>query len=105
MNVSRRYRPDEHLKTGHARGTEHHQAGLQCLPSAKQQEECQRDGNAEERPQPRLPVYDALPVFRQSGHHPFCESVVFYLLLCSLLEEILYQYVFIIGHIRFPLSS
>jgi hypothetical protein len=38
-------------------------------------------------------------------HHFFREAVVFNLLLGSLLEEILYQFVFFFSHIRFVLSS
>jgi hypothetical protein len=68
----------------------YHDAGLQGLPATKDEEKHHTHHHTEHRPEERQPVGLFHLTFGQVHHHPLRESIVLNLLLCSLLEEILY---------------
>jgi hypothetical protein len=63
--------------------------GLQCSPSAKDDEKHYTQHHTKRRPEEGQSVGLFLWTLGQVLHHPLRETIVFNLLLCSLLEEIL----------------
>jgi hypothetical protein len=67
----------------------HQYTGLQCPPSPEDEEKHHTKHHTKRRPEERQSVNLFLWTLRQALHHPLRETIVFNLLLCSLLEEIL----------------